>query len=312
LKRWEINLDIKKIRKIAKKMAMTALEWRDAFVNRLTAVNPFTPPDDLTDKVVQVCADGGRIRTRITKRGRKRKNGRHGFKGDWTEPLLFTITVLDSNSRQLITYKPFYDGTIEGVDHMFTILESYLSWLGIEKAACVQFAADGDKKLWSRFRAMANRLGIPRERVFEIIDYPHAVQHLWQVMDLKPSLSREEKERWIAEMKALLFQDKVDDVIDWIELLARGKNASKIRQKADYFKRYCDQMAYSTQKRDGLPIGSGVVESAIRRIVNLRLKSVGSFWNRDSLEGYLMLRSYLMADRWDGLVRCLFEYIGMC
>ena len=85
-------------------------------------------------------------------------------------------------------------------------------------------------------------------------------------------------------------------------MLARGRNAMKIRGKLGYFKRYRDQMLYGTMKANGLGKGSGTVESAIRRIVNLRLKSAGSFWKRDSLDGYVMLRSYLMAGRWDDLI----------
>lgn len=302
LLRRGITFCTKKIRKITKQVAMNAIKWRKAFQNGTITEHPLNPPDDLTGKVVKIDVDGGRIRTRETNRGRKRKNGRRGFKRDWTEPLIFTITVLDSDGKKLKSHQPFYDGTIKGVDVMFSLLESYLFWMHIENAAKVQFAADGDKKLWPRFKKLAKRLGLPKERVFMVLDYPHAVQHLWGILDLKPSLSREEKEAWIQKMKGLLFEDKIDVVIDLIEMLARGRNASRIKTKLEYFKRYRDQMLYGTMKANGLGTGSGNVESAIRRIVNLRLKSPGSFWKRDSLEGYVMLRSYLMAGRWNDLI----------
>lgn len=308
LGRRGVQLNIKTIRRITTQLAERATEWRSAFVQKLTTINPFSPSDDLTDKVVQICVDGGRVRIRNPKRGRRCKSGRHRYSGDWVEPLLFTITVWDTSGHRIPAQLPFYDGTINDVDQMFDLLEGYLSQLGISKAMRVQFAADGDKKLWPRFKALAIRLGLPSDCLFQIIDYPHAVQHLWQVMDLKPMLSRTEKEQWIAEAKALLFQDKIDTVIDWIELLSRGRNAAKIRKKAEYFIRYREQMAYGTQKRNGLPIGTGVVESAIRRVVNLRLKSVGSFWSRGHFDGFLMLRSYLMAGRWDSLVNCVCRY----
>ena len=37
-------------------------------------------------------------------------------------------------------------------------------------------------------------------------------------------------------------------------------------------------MNYATYARRGLPLGSGAVESAIRRVINLRLKGNGMFW----------------------------------
>jgi hypothetical protein len=308
LLRQGIAFSTKKVRKIAKQVALNALKWRKAFQNGAITEHPLNAPDDLTGKVVKIDVDGGRIRTRVTNRGRKRKNGRRGFKRDWTEPLIFTITVLDSDGKKLKSHQPFYDGTIKGVDAMFSLLESYLSWMHIENAAKVQFAADGDKKLWPRFKKLAKRLALPKERVFMVLDYPHAVQHLWQIMDLKSSWSREEKEACIQKMKDLLFEDKIDLVIDLIEMLAHGRNARKIKAKLEYFKRYRDQMLYGTMKKNGLGTGSGTVESAIRRIVNLRLKAPGSFWKRDSLEGYVMLRSYLMAGRWDDLINWSVNY----
>ncbi|MFO8146286.1 MAG: hypothetical protein R6U03_02740 [Gillisia sp.] len=45
--------------------------------------------------------------------------------------------------------------------------------------------------------------------------------------------------------------------------------------------------------------GSGSVESAIRRVINLRLKSPGSFWLKDGAERFLFLRSQLISGRWN-------------
>ena len=45
-----------------------------------------------------------------------------------------------------------------------------------------------------------------------------------------------------------------------------------------------------------LPIGSGAIESAIRRVVNLRLKGASIYWHKKSAEAVLLLRSYYKAD----------------
>ena len=60
-------------------------------------------------------------------------------------------------------------------------------------------------------------------------------------------------------------------------------------------------MAYDKLKALKLPIGSGGVESAIRRVINLRLKGPCIFWYRENAEAMLMLRAYYKAGRWNML-----------
>jgi hypothetical protein len=50
-----------------------------------------------------------------------------------------------------------------------------------------------------------------------------------------------------------------------------------------------------------LPIGSGAIESTIRRVVNLRLKGASIYWHKTSAEAVLLLRSYYKAERWKHL-----------
>ena len=48
-----------------------------------------------------------------------------------------------------------------------------------------------------------------------------------------------------------------------------------------------------------LPIGSGAVESAIRRVINLRVKGPGMFWEEENLESAIYLRAQTLTGRWD-------------
>jgi hypothetical protein len=43
------------------------------------------------------------------------------------------------------------------------------------------------------------------------------------------------------------------------------------------------------------------MESAIRRVVNLRLKGPGIYWCHQTAEAMLMLRSYFKSGRWNML-----------
>ena len=59
---------------------------------------------------------------------------------------------------------------------------------------------------------------------------------------------------------------------------------------------------------EGLPLGSGAIESSIRRVVNLRMKGNLIFWKEESANDMLFLRSYYKAGRWGDLENM--AYIG--
>jgi hypothetical protein len=78
--------------------------------------------------------------------------------------------------------------------------------------------------------------------------------------------------------------------------------SSKIMKKLkSYFISNANRMQYKSNLLMKLPIGSGVIESAIRRVVNLRLKSPGSFWKVDFAEKMIYLRSQILYGRWQNL-----------
>ncbi len=60
-------------------------------------------------------------------------------------------------------------------------------------------------------------------------------------------------------------------------------------------------MNYAEARRRKLPIGSGVIESTVRRVVNLRLKGASVYWKERSAEDMLLLRCLYKANRWQNI-----------
>jgi len=75
----------------------------------------------------------------------------------------------------------------------------------------------------------------------------------------------------------------------------------EFRRERDYFLRNQNRMNYHAIEEEGLPIGSGAIESAIRRVINLRLKGPAIYWHVGTAEAMLTLRSYFKAGRWNML-----------
>ena len=59
------------------------------------------------------------------------------------------------------------------------------------------------------------------------------------------------------------------------------------------------RLSYAHFREVGLPLGSGAIESSIRRVINLRLKSNGMFWGEPQAETMLQVRAQVISDRWD-------------
>ena len=60
-------------------------------------------------------------------------------------------------------------------------------------------------------------------------------------------------------------------------------------------------MKYGEVRGRKMPIGSGVIESTVRRVVNLRLKGTSVYWKEPMAEAMLLLRSFYKANRWQNI-----------
>ncbi len=63
---------------------------------------------------------------------------------------------------------------------------------------------------------------------------------------------------------------------------------------------------YSFFRSKEPPIGSGVVESSIRRVINLRIKAPGMFWSPENAEYMLLLRANALSGQWDELMEGIY------
>jgi hypothetical protein len=149
---------------------------------------------------------------------------------------------------------------------------------------------------------LAQELGIPRDRVVEIIDWYHAVETLHAVADAVARWPSGRRESWLRSAQTALYAGNMHKLMKLFDLLAVGRRARAVNEHREYFRRNVVRMQYRAFVARKLPRGSGSVESAIRRIVNMRMKGNGMFWNRENAESMLLVRSYLKAGRFDDLI----------
>ena len=303
LENHAINLNIKTIRRLTMNLAQEAMPLR----GRVS----FADTDRVSGKTVLVCIDGGRLRERRPKRGRKPKGQkRQGYHAEWKEPIQFVIHIVDPDGIISKKHLPVYDATMGGIDAAFDLLETYLRELDISKAKRVVFCCDGARSYWKRTGPLAKRLKISSH--YEVIDYTHAKQNLYEIVNKLPKrIPAKERNRIAESWKTLLWDGKFKDlrkeIVKHITYPKRRKEA--LAKFKNYFVKNRNRMQYSQFRSLKIPTGSGCVESAIRRVINLRMKSPGIFWKPETSESMLFLRSQLLSGRWGILTDNIFKQI---
>jgi len=289
---WDI--DIKSLRTLTYRYAQRARAATEAQALPLT--------EQAAGRRIAISLDGGRIRIRTDKHGKKTSKGRKRYHTKWREPKLLHIWALDAQGHIDREFCPLIDGSLQGPDMVFMLLRYYLRQLNIQEADTILLIADGAPWIWKRFEVLLADFSLDRQKVFQLIDFYHAVEHLSAFAGLRRGWSAKYRKQWVTKHRHLLRHGKIDQVIEAVCSACRGKCSKRLTRERNYFANNRDRFKYQQARRRRLPIGSGPMESAIRRVVNLRLKGAGIFWHEENADAMLLLRSYYKAGRWNMLI----------
>lgn len=276
----------------------------------LTSFAPLTPQqradmscaagESFAGKRVVVEVDGGRYRERTPRKGRIPADlKRRGYDSSWREPRLFTIFTVSPDGEPEKAVPFHVDGSTGDMQDFLKLLEAYFQRLEIAEAAEVLLVSDGAPWIWDHVPKLLKSVGLPAERLTELMDYTHAKQNLISTIDLCSFAFEYQREQFIKDAKVLLFAGDVDSLKS--ECIARAGRGCKRKVKAkfdNYFHNNRNRFGY--EQADGhWPLGSGAVESSIRRVLNMRVKAPGSHWYATPAETIIFLRSKLLTGRWN-------------
>lgn len=251
------------------------------------------PEENLEGKRVVIAIDGGRTRTRVYQKERQSKRNQK-FDTPWREPKLFVITTIDKKGKVNKQDLPIYDSSF-GDDETFDILAQYLKELKIEKAKDVQFIADGAPWIWNRAKPMLIGLGVEKEKIIETLDYYHAMEHIHELMVY---VEKDQKDLIFKKMKQALWEGNLSKMKRLLLKGIPGVDLAKFTPYK-YFVKNKKRIDYQSFKKQNRPRGSGVVESGIRRVINLRFKSPSTFWYPENVEKLILMRGIALSGRWE-------------
>ncbi len=298
------SLDIKTVRNVAKRFASRARAGQKA-----ESVVAMLRAENLQGRRVVLSSDGGRLRIRTAKQGRRTKKKRTRYKTDWREPKLLIIYVVSDDGRVDKKIMPLIDGTLKGTDVLFALMHIYLRSLNLRSVDQILFVADGAHWIWDSVHLARQKLskrGGPCKNQ-ELIDFYHAVQHLHAFAELKRKWSRKKRKQWVSRQKHQLKDGGTKQVIEDLQVAAKGVKSRLLQRELMYFVNNRERLCYKEVAALKMPIGSGAIESAVRRVINLRLKGPCIFWKEDTAEEVLLLRAYYKSGRWNLLKKMAYE-----
>jgi len=130
----------------------------------------------------------------------------------------------------------------------------------------------------------------------QIVDWYHACQYLYAVAEAL-SLSQSEKDNWTTEMKTLLWDGQIEDILKECRshLAQVGYPAERL---VSYYTNNLERMRYADFRAKGYFIGSGTVESACKQIVAMRLKRSGARWTHQGATLTAKARTAWLSNSW--------------
>ena len=258
--------------------------------------------ESVKDKQVLIGIDGGRTRTRVVKDKQEdqKDKRKQSFDTPWREPKVFVITTIDQNGKLNKESLPIYDCSFGDVQTV-SLLGAYLKKLKIWEASNVQIVGDGAPWIWNKVPALLLKLGVARSNIIETLDYYHASEHVYQ---LKAYIDKGQQYQLFKQLKQALWEGSIEQIRALLQKGISGVNLDSFTPY-QYFERNKNRIDYQSLRADKRPCGSGVIESGIRRIINLRFKGPSSFWYPENVEKLILMRSIALSGRWNIMMQNL-------
>lgn len=171
---------------------------------------------------------------------------------------------------------------------------------GVLSSSQVVWLSDGARGFWRLFDERFSKYATG------ILDFYHASQNVWKGAKAWLDGRTQRARNWFATARRRLRHGQADIVLQDIEaaLALEGLPPSAHRTLTNlynYLDEHRDHIDYAKFKELGLPIGSGMVESACKWLIQQRFKGVGMRWSEDGFNHLLHLRLAWVNGQFDDL-----------
>ena len=139
-------------------------------------------------------------------------------------------------------------------------------------------------------------IDLHRPDAVRILDFPHAAQRFGQIAQAYEAAKQPLPDDWIPIQCHTLKYQGPAEALEHLHALPVVQDA---QEHVQYLEKREALMQYPTYQAEGWPIGSGIVESGNKVVMQARLKGAGMRWEASHVDPMLALRTSVCNDRWD-------------
>ena len=188
-----------------------------------------------------------------------------------------------------------YGATMASVKMAGLVWREVAVGAGLCSTSAVHAVADGADAIFQAFREQF----APWEGKAKFtVDFYHVGEHLSMAAD---HIAPAQKKKWLHRQRGLLLNNKARQVLATLasHLEPPDQEAAPVRGVHQYLHKRKAQMDYAGARAQGLPIGSGEIESGHRHVIQQRLKIAGAWWTLHNAEAMLQLRTTRANHDWN-------------
>jgi Uncharacterised protein family (UPF0236) len=133
-----------------------------------------------------------------------------------------------------------------------------------------------------------------------ILDFPHAAQRLGSIATEAAQAGYPLPAEWVEKHRRQLKKEGPGPVLaELADMPASVLAIEKVQEHWGYLHKRVEMMQYPTYIAQGWPLGSGMVESANKLVMQARLKGSGMHWEAEHVNPMLALRTAVCNERWE-------------
>lgn len=207
---------------------------------------------------------------------------------------VFTQTMLDSRERPVRDEaSTTYVGGIETAEEFGWRIYAEAIRRGLNRSLKVIVIGDGAHWIW-------NIADLHFPGAIQIVDLYHAREYLSLLGNLLYGIKTSKSKVWVQDRYEQLDEGNIKSLITSLRRLRSKDHNSieQVRKTIGYFLTNSDRMQYQDFRKQGLFVGSGVIEAGCKTIIGHRFKQSGMQWTVRGANSIIALRCCQQSSRW--------------
>lgn len=216
--------------------------------------------------------------------------------GQWAEVRTLAIGEVETHTsargeEQVKVTHLSYFSRLTDAESFEQLAEVEMRRRNVRRAQAICAVTDGASWLQSL-------IDLHRPDAVRILDFPHAAEYVSAIGEAVRASGRRLPRHWLERMLHRLKHEGPERVLTHLGRLCERCRDPELDKKLRYLAARRDLMQYPSYQQAEWPIGSGMVESANKLVMQSRLKGPGMRWAPMHVNPMLALRTAVCNERW--------------